>query len=326
MRDAACWARSPSAATASSRSVWQDARFIGGVRDAVALSRSFDGGLTWASRRASIANPLVPAFIPTVAIRDDGTFGVTYYDFRSNTLRRTTCHRLLARAIDRRHHVARAARGRPLRLGIAPNANGLFIGDYMGLGVAGQAFVPLFVTTEGGSAANRTEVRVAIETAGPADAAGARKEAAGATKAGTYRAAARAIESMDPGAFAAVVDANVMNAMSRRVPAWRPRAAIALNAAPRAGSRASRVDIRSSEWADERRSLLVIMNRRFVPSRATARIRGTWKSSPKSKVAFGRVSNVFTFGRTCTEHLTAPRLSWFSYYKRRIAFRIRSCE
>jgi len=30
-------------------------------------------------------DPLVPAFIPTVATRDDGTIGVTHYDFHSNT-------------------------------------------------------------------------------------------------------------------------------------------------------------------------------------------------------------------------------------------------
>jgi hypothetical protein len=31
-------------------------------------------------------DPLVPAFITTVAIRDDGTIGLTYFDFRKNTV------------------------------------------------------------------------------------------------------------------------------------------------------------------------------------------------------------------------------------------------
>jgi hypothetical protein len=31
-------------------------------------------------------DPLVPALIATVAIRDDGTIGLTYFNFRKNTL------------------------------------------------------------------------------------------------------------------------------------------------------------------------------------------------------------------------------------------------
>ena len=114
--------------------VWQDARFSGGVRDAVALSRSFDGGLSWSTPTRVNRDPLVPAFIPTVAIRDDGTIGVTYYDFRSNTLEANelATDYWLAQSTDgitwRESRVAG-----PFDYGIAPNANGLFIGDYMGL-------------------------------------------------------------------------------------------------------------------------------------------------------------------------------------------------
>ena len=64
---------------------WQDSRFTGGAYDGIAFSQSTDGGLTWSAPLRINGNPAVRAFIPSVAIRADGTIGVTYYDFRSNT-------------------------------------------------------------------------------------------------------------------------------------------------------------------------------------------------------------------------------------------------
>jgi hypothetical protein len=40
----------------------------------------------------------------------------------------------------------------------APNAGGLFLGDYQGLGVNGTAFMPFFVQTNNGNTSNRTDV------------------------------------------------------------------------------------------------------------------------------------------------------------------------
>jgi hypothetical protein len=65
--------------------VWQDSRFSGGMRDGVAFSRSLDGGLTWTTAVRVNAIASVPAFVPAVTIRADGTYGVSYYDFRNNT-------------------------------------------------------------------------------------------------------------------------------------------------------------------------------------------------------------------------------------------------
>jgi Neuraminidase (sialidase) len=65
--------------------VWQDARFSGGRRDGIAFSRSLDGGLTWSAPVQINRVPEVQAFLPTVHIRNDGTIGVSYFDFRSNT-------------------------------------------------------------------------------------------------------------------------------------------------------------------------------------------------------------------------------------------------
>jgi hypothetical protein len=70
--------------------VWEDARFNNGQYDQIAFSQSTDGGLTWSRPIPVNQTPSnIPvadrqAFIPTVAAADDGTIGVTYYDFRNN--------------------------------------------------------------------------------------------------------------------------------------------------------------------------------------------------------------------------------------------------
>ena len=69
---------------------WQDARFAAGARDGIAVSRSSDGGLTWSAPVRINSDPGVQAFSPTVAVLDDGTIGVTYYDFRNNSSDRAT--------------------------------------------------------------------------------------------------------------------------------------------------------------------------------------------------------------------------------------------
>src|SRR6185437_4881707 len=70
--------------------LWQDARFSSGARDAIALSRSTDGGLTWSAPVRVSADAGVAAFSPTGTVRADGEIGVTYYDFRPNTPDRST--------------------------------------------------------------------------------------------------------------------------------------------------------------------------------------------------------------------------------------------
>jgi hypothetical protein len=65
--------------------VWQDSRFSGGARDGVAFSRSLDGGLTWTMAVRVNRFTTVAAFVPAVTVRADGTYGVSYYDFRNNT-------------------------------------------------------------------------------------------------------------------------------------------------------------------------------------------------------------------------------------------------
>ena len=145
---------------------WQDSRFSAGVRDGIALSLSTDGGLTWSTPVRVNRDPGVPAFSPTVTVRDDETIGVTYYDFRNNTVDPSTLPTdlWLAQSSDgvtwRESHVAG-----PFDLSIAPNALGLFLGDYHGLSSVGMTFVPFYVQTNSGNSGNRTDVFASLVNA-----------------------------------------------------------------------------------------------------------------------------------------------------------------
>lgn len=139
--------------------VWQDARFSGGDHDGIALSRSSDGGLTWSAPVRVNRKLSAQAFTPTVHVRADGLIAVTYFDLSSNTANATT---LLAD-----YWIAQSADGIAWRwdrispafdLDIAPNAGGLFLGDYQGLVSKGSQFVPFFVRTNDGDFANRTDL------------------------------------------------------------------------------------------------------------------------------------------------------------------------
>jgi hypothetical protein len=142
--------------------VWQDARFTGGARDAIAFSRSLDGGLSWSPPVAVNVNLDVAAFVPAVSIADDGTYGVTYYDFRSNTSSVATSltDYWLARSTDglawREMRIAN-----PFDIATAPVADGYFLGDYQGLATAGSTFLPFFALATGG-ADNRADVAIAV--------------------------------------------------------------------------------------------------------------------------------------------------------------------
>jgi hypothetical protein len=101
----------------------------------------------------------VQAFTPSVHVRADGTIAVTYFDFSSNTTDPAT--------LPTDYWIAQSADGLvwrwdrvspPFNLRVAPNAGGLFVGDYQGLVSKGALFVPLFVRANTGDFANRTDV------------------------------------------------------------------------------------------------------------------------------------------------------------------------
>jgi hypothetical protein len=140
--------------------VWQDARFSNGDREGIVVSQSSDGGLSWSAPVQINRDPLVQAFTPSVHVRRDGTVGVSYYDFRSNTGDPATLLTdiWLTRSRDglnwRESRISRA-----FDMAKAPEARGLFLGDYQGLVSIGPIFVPFFVkTTDGTDTTNRTDV------------------------------------------------------------------------------------------------------------------------------------------------------------------------
>ncbi|MGH2735473.1 MAG: sialidase family protein [Actinomycetota bacterium] len=152
--------------------IWQDARF--GPRSSIALSRSTDGGLTWtAPIRVNRTPPPdagepagnTQAFDPMVAVGDDGTVSVFYYDFRNNTADggATTptdafvvhCHAATedcasAASWDEEIRVTDAS----FDSRRAPVARGFFLGDYVGLGTDGSSFFPFFTMTHGADPAS----------------------------------------------------------------------------------------------------------------------------------------------------------------------------
>lgn len=203
--------------------VWQDARFTT-VRDAIALSRSIDGGRTWSTPVRVNFDPQVIAFTPQVHVRADGLIGVTYYDLRSDSADRTTLMAdfWLARSADGIHWTE--TRVSPaFDLSTAPLAGGLFLGDYTGLVSAGNTFISFYARTTG-VPSNRTDVIAA--RIGPAAGAPVFKRDEAEEPAVTYRA--EPLPEREPGPeFWEAVEANAVRAMERRIPGWtkamRPR-------------------------------------------------------------------------------------------------------
>jgi hypothetical protein len=201
--------------------VWQDARFSGGQRDAIALSRSTDGGLTWSAPVAINRNPNVAAFIPIVHVRSDGTVGVMHYDLRSNTAERTT---LLADAwlLTSRDGVTwtETTVWSPFDMAGAPRVDGgLFLGDYQGLTSSGNSFLPVLALSST-DPNNRSDV-YAIRVDGLAT-------AARTTAQSLHTHAARSAVTTPTGAlapqeFSQRVHQNIVRTMEQRLPGWSRR-------------------------------------------------------------------------------------------------------
>jgi Neuraminidase (sialidase) len=144
--------------------VWQDARFSGGAHDGIAFSKSTDGGRTWSNPVRINQVPSVSAFTATVHVADDGTIGVSYYDFRNNTTSEPLdtdywlvhSHDGGATWTDENHI------GGPFDMKWAPDSpgKGFFVGDYEGLTAVGNSFLPFFVQANSGNADNRTDVYI----------------------------------------------------------------------------------------------------------------------------------------------------------------------
>ena len=211
----------PSVATGAGGVVWlawQDARFSGGVRDAIAVSRSADGGRNWSAPLAVNADPAVAAFTPTLRVRADGSVGLLHFDLRSNTADAAT---LLADLwlLTSRDGVnwTETVVTRTFDLAWAPTVTGgFFLGDYHGLASAGATWLPL-VVLPGKSAANRSDVyAMRLDAAAAAAQAGAAVHAARA-------APTQALAAGGDAVFRAAQSGAIARAMGWRLPGWADR-------------------------------------------------------------------------------------------------------
>ncbi len=202
---------------------WQDARFSAGAREAIAFARSTDGGRTWSVPARVNRDPGVQAFGPTIVVLADGTIGITYFDFRSNTTDSSTLFTdyWLVRSSDGGATWRESRVAGPFDLAIAPNAGGLFLGDYQGLAAIGTGFVPFYAAVNTGDLADRTGVFASlVSSAGTVAAAAAQ---AGGVTPDTYRAESASALRVTPD-LGHRLTASVARTMSRRIPGWLPAA------------------------------------------------------------------------------------------------------
>jgi hypothetical protein len=136
--------------------------FTGGAYNQIQLVHSTDGGRTWGTPTRVNGDHSAQAFTPSIAITDHGDVGITYYDLRTlrpgNTSTLPTSTWLTVsprggRQFDHERQIARVFDHLQ-----APNAGGLFLGDYQGLTTFDGQFRAMFVTTNSNQPGNRTDV------------------------------------------------------------------------------------------------------------------------------------------------------------------------
>jgi hypothetical protein len=134
---------------------WEDALPSAPTTGRILFSQSADGGITWSSPTVvSRTPPGVDALVPTIAVDAGHRVGISYYDFRSNTpggiaatdLWLTRC---AASCSDSASWSEVRVTPSSFDLSAAPQARGLFLGDYMGMTTHGTTFEPFF--TQSGS-------------------------------------------------------------------------------------------------------------------------------------------------------------------------------
>jgi hypothetical protein len=134
----------------------------GGGYDQIQLTTSTDGGRHWSAPARVNGAPSSPAYTPSIAVSRSGQVAVTYYDIRTlrpgntTTLPTSTWLTVSPRGgthFDRERRIAPV-----FDFLAAPDAGGAFLGDYEGLVATGDGFRALFVTTNSGQPANRTDV------------------------------------------------------------------------------------------------------------------------------------------------------------------------
>jgi hypothetical protein len=130
--------------------VWEDGTASEPTTGHILFSQSTDGGVTWSSPTVISKTPAgIDAFIPTVAVNSGHVLGVTYYDFREHTpAAEATTDVWLVRcgsSCTSASSWSETQVGGPFDLEQAPDAGGLFVGDYEAMTTSGTIFQPFFV-------------------------------------------------------------------------------------------------------------------------------------------------------------------------------------
>jgi hypothetical protein len=137
---------------------WQDGRFSTNGIAQVAFSQSNDGGLSW-SATIRINDPTSSGkqvFTPQIQVANDGTVGVSYYQFENDLHGITTTHFVHCHATSQDCTASRSwnangdtAIGGSFAMDTAPFAEGFFVGDYEGLTEFGtHGFMPFFIVAQ----------------------------------------------------------------------------------------------------------------------------------------------------------------------------------
>jgi hypothetical protein len=137
--------------------VWQDRRFSPAGASKIALSRSTDGGLHWSTPVRIDQSPGdTPAFVPQIHVSPGGTVGLLYFDLENATAAQpgltdafiAHCHGATSNCADPANWAAggetRLTTSGSFDYTTAPNAGGLFLGDYDGLTSSGETFKAFF--------------------------------------------------------------------------------------------------------------------------------------------------------------------------------------
>ena len=131
--------------------VWQDGRFSPYGLSSAAISRSTDGGDTWSAPIPvhDVSDPMHQGFLPTVAVADDGTVGVLFYDFRNDAFGDATLDTdVFLTMLDSDLNIMSETRltdsSFDMRQMLITGFRGYFPGDYVGLDAAGNDFVAAF--------------------------------------------------------------------------------------------------------------------------------------------------------------------------------------
>ena len=137
---------------------WQDHENNAFGDDAILMSHSDDGGLSWSTPPQKVNQTpsgtfTDQAFEPAVHVNSGGVVAVSYYDFRNDVSgdRRLTTDHWIVHSHDGAATWSVSHLGGPFDLHQAPYSRGFFVGDYQGLDSQGTTFRTLFTMASPGS-------------------------------------------------------------------------------------------------------------------------------------------------------------------------------